>query len=506
MKPTRPIAEEEAESHYTPTPTICEFHACDDPVRGIIGPLGSGKSTGCVTEIYDRALAQTPYKGVRRFRAIAIRETYPELISTTMKTWKEWIPESICPITMSVPIAGHMREKLADGTRLEFEIVFLALDQPDDVAKLKSLEATIAWINEAAEISDKAILDMLTARVGRYPPMKWGGPAWSGVIMDSNAPDTDHWWFDLAEVRRPRGYRFWRQPPAVLDISKKSADEPQQFVVNYGQDPNIERAENIENLRPNYYENMLAGKDELWIRVFLMGEYGTVQAGKPVYPEYRDQVHCAKSVIEPYRALPLIVGQDMGLTPGCVLCQLTPRGQFLALDELFANDIGIREFAQTVLKPHLRNQYRDMQIIVMGDPTGGAQRSQITSEDTCIKVLREEGFQVQAAKTNDFLTRRESVVYFLNRSPDGLPGFQLSPKCKETRQGFLKKYHYKQTRSIAGVRFSDRPEKNHPWSTLHDGLHYSCMYAQSGSVSPGGYGQMQMGERARPIVPRMSPE
>ena len=73
------------------------------------------------------------------------------------------------------------------------EVLFLALDRPDDIEKLLSLELTGVWINEAREVA-KAIVDGATMRVGRFPSMKDGGPTWYGVIADTNAPDEDHWW------------------------------------------------------------------------------------------------------------------------------------------------------------------------------------------------------------------------------------------------------------------------------------------------------------------------
>jgi hypothetical protein len=51
---------------------------------------------------------------------------------------------------------------LGDGTGLELEVLFLALDRPDDVKKLKSLELTGAWLNEASEL-EQAVLDMCYA-------------------------------------------------------------------------------------------------------------------------------------------------------------------------------------------------------------------------------------------------------------------------------------------------------------------------------------------------------
>lgn len=64
--------------------------------RGLMGPFGSGKSTVCVMEILKRAKAQKPGPdGIRRSRWAVIRNTYPELKTTTIKTWHQWVPPSI---------------------------------------------------------------------------------------------------------------------------------------------------------------------------------------------------------------------------------------------------------------------------------------------------------------------------------------------------------------------------------------------------------------------------
>ena len=66
-----------------------------------------------------------------------------------------------------------------------------------------------------------------------------GEASWSGVLLDTNAPDTESWWYRLAEQETPDGWEFFRQPA--------------------GNDPN---AENIENLPSGYYERLKTGKDE----------------------------------------------------------------------------------------------------------------------------------------------------------------------------------------------------------------------------------------------------
>jgi hypothetical protein len=72
-------------------------------VRGIRGPLGSGKSTGCSVEILRRSQMQQPSPdGVRRTRWAVIRNSYPELKSTTIRTWQEWCPATYGTMLMDL--------------------------------------------------------------------------------------------------------------------------------------------------------------------------------------------------------------------------------------------------------------------------------------------------------------------------------------------------------------------------------------------------------------------
>jgi hypothetical protein len=138
--------------------------------------------------------------------------------------------------------------------------VFLALDGPDAEVKLRGLEVTWGWVNEAREIP-KSVFNFLLGRVGRFPPMREGGPTWSGVFCDSNAWDADHWLSqDIA------GWRVFKQPGGVTWDGKAWVPNP--------------AAENLINLPAGYYQRQLAGQTEAWIRVYLANEYGFSIDGK----------------------------------------------------------------------------------------------------------------------------------------------------------------------------------------------------------------------------------
>ncbi len=400
----------------------------------------------------------------RNGKAFWCSQTYGELQSTTIKTWQAWVPDHVMHLNLhNAPINGVWTKRLPDGTTMELELMFLALDRPDHIKKLLSLELTGAWLNEAREIP-KAILDGLTGRVNRFPSKAEGGFNWSGIILDTNPPDTDHWWYRMAEEETPLDWEFFSQPAALT------------YSPELGWQPNP-AAENIENLETgyDYYLKAVQGKTMEWCKVYVQGLYGSVQDGKPVYSEYNDDVHSVE-ILKPISNVPLIIGVDFGLTPAAAITQLSPRNQLRVLSECVATDMGIRAFARSVLTPHLAAKFPGMPIVMSCDPAGVG-RSQ-TDERTCFDELVAAGFKPFPAFTNSFLPRRESVAGFLSQMVDGEPGFLLSRQGAPTiRRGFLGGYRYRRIAVAGTERFTDEPDKNQ-FSHPHDALQYAALRAQ----------------------------
>jgi hypothetical protein len=124
--------------NYTAPGPICEEYVYDDtPVSLIEGPVGSGKTVGTLMKGFIKSVQQKAHLGVRYSRGMFIRNTYPELKSTVIKSFQDWFPESIAPIKWDAPITATMKFPLADGTKLDLEIYFMSFDRPDDVGKMK---------------------------------------------------------------------------------------------------------------------------------------------------------------------------------------------------------------------------------------------------------------------------------------------------------------------------------------------------------------------------------
>lgn len=469
-----------AEFRYTADgETVRRFFASDAFVRGIRGPVGSGKTVACCIEIFRRSVTQarSPVDNLRKTRWAVIRNTQPELKTTTIKTWLDWFPEATYGrMNWSPPFTHHIRRG-----EIDMEVIFLALDKPEDVKKLLSLELTGAFVNEAREVP-KAVIDGATMRVGRYPSERDGGPTWSGLIMDTNSPDEDHWWaimsgdkpppdyFTPEEVQqlvRPASWEFFRQPAAMLARKGEGGQ-------TLGYEMNLKR-ENRKAIKPEYYERMVAGKTHRWISVYVGNEYGSLSDGKPVYPDFDRTVHVAREPLLPFAGVPIIVGMDFGLTPAALFGQLVA-GRWYILRELVATDMGIVRFAEP-LRREMTALGGDHEL--WGDPTGDS-RAQ-TDERTPFMVLKQTGIMVRAATSNDPALRIEAVRAPLIRMVRGQPGLVVDPRCRNLIAGFEGGYHYARLNVSGPEKYAEKPEKNR-FSHIHDACQYMMLGGGEGRL------------------------
>jgi hypothetical protein len=447
----------------------------------MMGPVGSGKSTAAIMKMMALAMKQTPYERVRYSRWTCIRNTYPELRSTTIKTFQEWFPEEAAPINWASPITAKLDFWLPDKTRVKSEFWFMALDRPEDVSKLRSLETTGIWINEASEIA-KDVFAKATERVGRYPPKKWVEADWAGVILDTNPPDSDHWWYKTFE--EPSKEDIARAKEKLIEHGVMKADQEYQSIFKQpgglikigGEWVENPLAENIKNLRGGhgYYWQQFPNKTEDWRKVFIGGEYGYIIKGKPVYPEYNDSIHCQK--VKPYEGLTLLIGQDYGLTPSVGICQLTPKGQFRVFADLVSDGMGIRQFTRDCLKPFLAMNFPGYKVQIIGDPAG-SQRAD-TDEKTCFMVQAEEGFAAMPAISNDQTARKDAVKTYLISMSDGQPNFLIDPAATMIRKGMNGGYNYRRIQVSGEERYREVPDKNE-YSHPVEGMEYAALHTRT---------------------------
>jgi hypothetical protein len=472
---------------YVPTATGRIAHLDDSFVRVIMGPYGSGKSTWALTEIVQRA-SNMPiwHSGRRRSRWGIVRNTSGELSSTTLASWLSWFADLGDVRKRQKPIMTY-EHTFNDGHGVvELELLFIALDRPEDVRKIKSLELTGCYINELSEVPQAALAHM-KGRVNRYPSKAFCyEPYWSGIIADTNPPEDDHWIYKDFELNKYDHHKLFKQPPGLIKNDKD------KWVRN----PN---ADNASHLPGNYYEMLAEGQSQEFIKVFCLGEYGSVGFGKRVYPEFNPDFHAVES-LSAIQGEQLILGWDFGLTPACVVVQLSARGQLLILKEYVGEGMGIRTFAESIVIPGIAKDFPYCRVgMSIGDPAGNA-RNEIVEEMSCIGELNSLGIPTMSARTNDIDPRLGSVRYFLNRMVDGKPSLLLDRRnCPALFKGFVKDYVFARLAVSGEERYKDKPNKNmssHPM----DSLGYACLEIASDRIASDKMGEKKSVDMYNPIM------
>lgn len=450
---------------YAGVPTLQAFAQSDAYFRGICGPIGSGKSSACVTELINRGRAQPrSTDGIRHSRWGIVRNTYQQLRDTTIRTVHQWLPPQ--HFGKYVEQRHSYEIKAIPGCNIEF--LFLALDRPDDVKKLLSLELTGGWINEAREVP-WSITEALMGRIGRFPAKRDVGEFWYGLWADTNPPDTDSKWFAYFEEKKWLKDFNRMRAEGHLPIGMKPEEFVQIFHQPGGMTPDAENLHNLPGER-RYYANISAGKSAEWIKVYVDGQYGFVMEGKLVYPEYNDAVHC--KAVEPVEGVPILRSFDFGLTPACIFSQLLPDGRWLVFDEMTSDNMSVDEFGDEVIE-HCNRAFRGhAQFIDVGDPAGDIRAE--TDKRTAFDILRAKDIDIRGAMTQDPTLRQEAVRKPLRTLVNGEPQFILHPRCRVLRKGFMGGYHRRRMQTAGPERYSEKPEKN-SFSHPHDAMQYGAV-------------------------------
>lgn len=440
--------------NYKMSPTLEKFHDDDNYIRLIIGPVGSGKSVGCCWELFFRACEQPPNeKGIRRSRHVVVRNTLPQLETTTMATWRDWFGTHVfpdAPITGRSPYKQNIRFPLPDKTEVDMEVIFMALDGPLDVGKLMSLEVTWIWFNELRYI-DEVIFREAQTRTGRFPPKKDGGENYRhGIIADTNAPDVGGWIYKMAEEIRPENVSVFKQPSGISD-----------------------KGENLENLPEGYYQNMMIGKPKEWVNVYVHGQYGYFHDGANVYDGvWNDDFHFHDNTYNLIPGTVLVGGIDAsGRSPAAVVLQRNAMGQYQCIWELCVSDIGAVAFSR-VLRKEVQSTFPKHNIQWWGDPAGAFKAQ--TDERTYFDILKAEGINVLPAQSIRPSERIEAVNSILSRNVGGLPALSVDRGCPKLRQGFNGGYRFKMIGSGDAKRTMPDPDKNE-YSHVHDALQYAVV-------------------------------
>lgn len=452
---------------YKPSPTGSGFLASQAFIKLAMGPVGGGKSTLALMDLLARAVQQKPFKGVRRTKMGILRNTMAQLKSTVkpmMDTWFVTMTDGRMGSWKHTENTFEMRFKLPDNTVVHSEFVLLAADTPDDVRRLLSLELSAGWVEECREV-DPEVFAGLQGRVNRYPSRVAGGVTYAGVICSTNPPPLGGFWQKTISAP-PEGWEVFIQPPALLDDGSINPD-----------------AENLENLAPDYYDNLVSGKTEDWVNVYLKNRFGAGDLGRPIYKgSYKPSFHESTKPLNPIlQSLhPLIVGMDNGLQAAAAIGQQDMRGRVNIMAEAYVPEdetMGVETFLDRLLLPLLRSrfpQFPNSQVLFVLDPAC-FQRSQL-DERTIADAVMKRGYRPIKAATNDPERRIQAVEGLLTRAIDGGPGLLIdSNHCPHIIEALTWGHRYKTTKSGLMTTQVDKTHHSHIGDAVqYLALHYNA--------------------------------
>jgi hypothetical protein len=474
--------------NYTPPATIKEFIKAHRPQpvgeepkvfqNWIIGPVGSGKTTGIFFKLIYMAKLQEPAPdGIRYTKAVIVRNTAPMLKDTTLKSWSYWFQHGV---------AGHWNATDKIFT-LRFddvhcEVLFRPLDTPDDVGRVLSLEVTFVLIDEFVEIPFE-VVEALEGRCGRFPNSQIHGKATNFGMWGSSNPSTeDNWWYEYLHTANVKKIDLYNE----MD---NSAVEDDPKITYYHQPSGLsDHAENVENLpgRRNYYGELIKNKSPAWVKQFVESEWGYSVSGKPVVPTFKGELHISpKAQFDPL--LDLVVGYDPGISVSAMIFgQMDLNGVLYVIGELVQSGYGAERLITERMIPYMRANFRGLdmnRVVIAPDPQAGARSA--NDEKTIVHIIKR--FFPCAIETNNRLPLRlNAIEHFSTRITQAGPALVINgQKCPQLVRALKGgwKYIIDQKRNVE----KPEPDKNihsHPG----DGFGYLCRYFHRGAERETRYG------------------
>jgi hypothetical protein len=463
---------------YTAPATCAKMMKSEAFGRLIAGPVGSGKTTACLFELFRRACEQVAAPdGLRYTRFAIVRQTLAALKSTVLKDILSWLK-------------GIAEYKVSDSTiyisigDVRSEWLLIPLDDPDDQRRLLSMQLTGSWISEAIE-TNVDLISPLAGRCGRYPSAAQGGCSWFGIIADTNLPPENTPWHAFMETNTPPDWQIFIQPSGM-----SSEAENLEWLTQTPETLKLPvKSEARRDQGRTYYERFVRSNSPDWCKRYVHAQYGDDPSGSAVYREsFKLNFHVVEGVT-PISSYPLIVGLDFGRDPCAIICQPDHRGRLLVLEEIIAEDIGLELQLQRRIKPTLlRDPYVMRPVYIVGDPAGN-QKSTLY-EETSFDLIKRNGLKAYPAPTNDVDRRISAVESLLLGQREGGPALLIDKdKCPVLVRAFSGGYRYSKMRS--GQR-KPTPDKGNEYSHIMDALQYVCL------VVHGGMGEMIANKMSRP--------
>jgi hypothetical protein len=449
------------------------------PVILIMGPPGSGKTGMLIWKPVAGAFMQNPYPdGVRRARLWVIAIDYRRLWGSFIPSWFEWLPQHdpdngiVWVGPRGGPALQTISMKSPAGEVVVLEVMFEAVgdDWSEEAieAFVAGKQATWALLNEWQNMP-RILWDKLGPRVGRFPRAADAKVVGPGIWGDLNAGVVESWQHLLCTGgARKRGVHLFEQPGAFdLDSGGNRI------------------AENLKNLPPGYYEQMMLTMPAHEIERKIHNRWGRRLDGEPVF-NFDDRALVADLPLKPDYRRTLLFGVDAGLDPAIVFGQRMADGQLRRLAEVVAvvHGVGPKRFGEQVAallaSPRFAPFLVAKNIRGYGDPAAfhGNDKEDPDDAHWMDRFAQAAGLtgdmRPRPAPTN-LPTPRQQAVRDTLVVEEGVPRGLFDPEhVPNLRRAYNGAYRYRKLRVVGAERYDPEPDKG-PASHVADADQYLAL-------------------------------
>ncbi|MCJ8158845.1 hypothetical protein [Sphingomonas sp. LaA6.9] len=461
-------------------------------ICGIIGPVGSGKTMAALQKgirvgAMQRGIRDDRGVTWRKARIGVIRESYPSLQSTTLKSWFNIVPESEGNFSWKAPYTHSFRKVLrregnVRGGRpidiLDIEFEFRAIGDQSVEEACRGWEVNAVIVDEA-DLQPEDLVSFLTGRIGRFSDLDPALVVDPQIILSLNMPDIDNHVYRLLLDRDLDGLS--EEDAADLAEALNGRELIEAFVQPGGRAHNAENLHNLPGGRGYYVLQVASNKHK-------PGYVDRMVDNKPVPLQHGQPVNAGFAYTEHVRSLEwdrrrkLILGVDQGLFAAAVALQRDELNQMRTLAEVVniakggksLLKVGPTAFGKRV-KQMLADKFPDIephQIRVVADPAAFAASDREDNEqDWLLAFQKALGLKVHRAKSNRQGLRNEAIW----QAQDRRDGYAVDPGCKHLIKAHVGGYRYQKAEIGTGETRGHLEIQNTIYTHVADAEQYAAL-------------------------------
>lgn len=525
---------EAAAVHEFPGPVAERAYWDDATVVGIMGPVGSGKTTTMLKSRLRRAMMmpRSVIDGRRYYKLLVIRATYRQLWSTTIPDFLKVYPKHLGDWSGGRGGPVNFRMVFSDGSdvpappgrnnpdwhpdEIVFEVEFMAFG--DDIeGSMRGFQSTDIWLHEM-DTNPGDVFGNAITRINRHPdkvhfagyPVELRG--YGQIVGDFNAPVPDNW--TVGGLMDPV-----KRKTVEDQFSRLLPEGARRIAISFHRQPGFGEpgCENLQNLDASYYPNAIAamtleGRGDRIARL-VYNKVVAARMGEPVFQrEFNPRIHVAGGTLQPEPGISLRIGLDQGFKAAAVIGQFVPPFQWRILAELHLPDRHIlaAEFGR-LLRELLDTRFPGHRVEgAWGDMAGEAGSSLATEEVHTWNMIAGQaaGFRVRPQKVgaNRIQPRLEAVRAALEYLHGGQPGLLIDPECTFLITGFEARYVWTEETDANGAK-RKVPDKSLTEANVMDAAQYLLLSeARPTGLSPISFPEGKSALMGHNGGPRMGPQ